>query len=198
MSAEPRRRPRRIPFTPEEVANIIAVKKRKELLQLIHFKRSKGFKLQNVFNVCCFFIYWEVLICFFGPSNYDQYAYTRVETKYGNHYSPEGKAIVESVELKGADGNNYRLMIQDFVDLPAESGSFVVAHDFLLHKKLKASYAGISEFYRLYEASPILIIVLLALVTSSVAYFYNLNENPGSLTAVTFLNALALLALICI
>lgn len=198
MSAEPRKRPKRVPFTSEEVANIIAAKKRKELLQLISFKRSRGFKAQNIFNVCCFFIYWEVLICFFGPSSYSKYFYTRFETKYGHDYNPQGKAIVETVTLKGADGDNYHLMIDDFVELPRERGSFVVGHDFLLHKKLKACYSTVNLFYRLYEASPVLIIILLALVTSSVAYIYNLNEAAGSLTAVTFLNALALLALICI
>ena len=60
---EPKKRPRRIPLTAEEVGNVIAYKKRREIIILQKLKSSRIYKFQNLCNVVCFFIYCEFSFC---------------------------------------------------------------------------------------------------------------------------------------
>lgn len=198
MSPEPKKRPRRIPFTPEEVAAIIAAKKRREQMVLSQLKKSLSFKLQNFFNVCCFFIYWEILICFLGPANYFTHYYTSMEPRYGESFNSNGKPILESIIFNGVNGQHYEMMVYAFEPLPPKRGAFMVATDFILQKELKGAFNQTGNTYRLFNASPVLIIILLALITSTVGYIYNLNHNAASLTAITVLNSLCLFAVICL
>jgi hypothetical protein len=191
MSPEPKKRPRRIPYTPEEVANIIAYKQRREQIRLDKFKKSATYKLQNVFNIFCFFVFWEIIFCFFGPASYQRHYAYKVEVQYGDRYDEKAHPVVSEINLYCVKGGIYKLVPDDFVEVPAKFAEFTIASDFLLHKNLKGSY-GHSASIRLFSASPVLLIIMLALVTSFVGYFYNLNQNSYSLMAITVLNAISL------
>jgi len=198
MSPEPRKRPRRIPYSREEVANIIAFKKRKEQITLIAFKKTRAYKYQNLFNITCFFIYWEVLFCLFGPASYTTHYSFKVTPDYGGRYNSLGKPSIAELDFFGVDGKSYKFVVDEFIDVPDNNSSFLVASDFLLGKELKGSFGNSDNTYKLFSANPILLLIFIALVTSSFGYYYNLNQNSYSLMSLTVLNALTLLGLLCI
>ena len=198
MGAEPKKRPRRIPYTPKEVANIIAVKKRRELIKLQTFRASLKYKIQNSFNISCFFIYWEIIFCFFGPANYTRHYSMQVDTKYGQRYDLNAKPVVSEIEFKALNGKTYLFLIDDFVTIPPKFTKLIIGSDFLLSKDLKGRYADNEADYHLFAASPLMLIIMLVMLTSGLAYGYNLNQNAYSLMAITVLNSMCLLGIIAI
>src|ERR1041385_3817490 len=104
-----RKRPRRIPLSHDEVAEIIAYKKRKEHERLTRFKKSRQYKILNIFNLACFFIYFELLFCFYGPCVYENLIAIGVEANYGEDYDKNGKPEVRDVELSPDGKTIYRL-----------------------------------------------------------------------------------------
>lgn len=193
MRPEPKKRPRRVPFTKEEVARLIAIKKRKEHIRLHTFKASLSYKLQNTFTIVCFFIFWELLFCFFGPVNYQKHYSYSFEAKLGHEYDKNLKPIVSELEFKCVGGQSFKLIVEEFKELPPKYTSFMIGSDFILHKPLKARYGNNQTSYRLFSASPLLLLILLSLITCIVGYTYNLNETAHSLMAMNVLNALTLL-----
>ena len=81
---ERKKRPPRVPLTAEEVAEWVTVKKIREQIKLQRFKKTKRFKYLNVFNVACFFIYLELLICFYTNCNYKTQYSKKLEVEYWN------------------------------------------------------------------------------------------------------------------
>jgi hypothetical protein len=198
MGAEPKKRPRRIPYTPKEVANIIAVKKRRELIKLQTFTASLTYKIQNSFNIICFFMYWEIIFCFFGPANYTRHYSYGIETKYGQRYDLKAKPVISEIEFKALNGKTYTYIIDDFISIPPKFAQLSIGSDFLLNKELKGQFNTNKTDYRLFAASPLMLIIILAILTSSLAYTYNLNQNAYSLMAITVLNSMCLLGIMAI
>ena len=88
MTREPYKRPRRNPLTSEEVSQIIAHRQKRELVALHKLKKSRAFKVLNIFHILCMFIYLEVVFCYFGPCHYQRhYSYSSLA-----HYG--GRALV--------------------------------------------------------------------------------------------------------
>lgn len=197
MSAAPKRRPKRIPFTPEEVANIIEIKKRRELMRLAAFQKTYAYKFQNVFNVVCFFVYWELVFCFFGPLNYQKHYSVAFEPRYGNAFE-NGKLLMNELDVHGADNVVYTYLVNDFIDSPPRYSSFDIGSDYILKKQLRGRLSHSDATYRLFSSSPVLLIVFIVLVTSCTAYYFNLNQNAHSLMALTVLNSLSMLILLTI
>src|SRR5687767_2284773 len=103
MALENRKRLRRTPLSSEEVANIIAFKKRRELLILQKLKKSKIYKFLNIINIACFFIYLEILFCFLGPCIIQKHEAKDIIARYGEGYE-NGMALISEIEI--TDTNN--------------------------------------------------------------------------------------------
>jgi hypothetical protein len=191
-------RPRRIPLTPEEVAQVIALRKKRQQAILRKLKRSRSYKFQNYFIVGCIFIYLEILLCYFGPCHYQVHQAVNIAPRYGVGYTRAGGAIISTLDVTDTSGKVYRLVVNDFVRLPAKNTGFIVGKDFLLQKELKAGFMNSENSYRLFAASPVLLLCFLASFISFFGYIMNLNEEAYSLSGLSVLNILALLAVLTI
>lgn len=195
MTAGANKRVKRTPLSREELAQVIALKRRKEHIKLLHFKKSRIYKIQNIFNMCCFFVFWEVVFCFFGPCQYTVHFSQRVYPKYGTEYDTNNKPIVESLKILDVNQQLHHLVVNEFVKVPPHYSRFIIGTDFLLGKPLKAGIENCPSKFWLYNASPLIVLSLFALLISFVAYISNLNHKPYSLTAINVLNAIVLLAI---
>jgi hypothetical protein len=190
MGPENKKRPRRTPLSSEEVANFIALRKRRELIKLQKFKKSLSYKILNSFNIVCFFIYFELLFCFLGPCNYSLHYASRIEPKYGDSFQKDGRPIVAEIDVYGVSGEKYNFVVEEFIKVPTGVTKFLVGKDYLLGKDLKGRLEYMPGSYRLFSASPIIFLSLFVLVISSFAFYYNLNENAYSLMSLTVLNSI--------
>jgi hypothetical protein len=187
--AENRRRRRRPAMTTEELATLIEYKKRLERMKLAKFKQTSRFRIYNIFNIICAFIYFEIVFCYFGPAAYERHYSTRLTPHFGQDAITQ-KPIVTDIEILTTEGREYRLVLNENISVPPVGASFVVGKEFLLRKDLKAKFERGLREYRLFKASPILFLSMIVLVISVFSFVYNLNENPYSLMALTVLNLL--------
>ncbi|WP_317897259.1 hypothetical protein [Aurantibacillus circumpalustris] len=198
MTSEPNKRPRRNPMTSEEVAHIIAHKRKKELVELRKLKKSKTFKILNVFNVICFFIFIELLFCYIGPCHYNGYHAVNTITHYGSGKSINGKLYVDEVDIYDTEGELYKLIIDDCITEPNKAVYFIIGRDYLLQKNLKGFMEGYNNAYRLFSASPVLLLSMLAICISLFVFVMNLNEKVYNLVGLSVLNFLALFTILSI
>lgn len=196
MAREPNKRPRRTPLTSEEVSGFIAYRKRRELIDLQKLKKTRTFKLLNIFNISCIFIYLELLFCYFGPCNYQKhYSYNTI-TNYGDRFQKDGSPIVTDIDVFGVNGNVYKFIVEDFVEPPPKRTSFVIGRDYLLQKDLKGAIESLNESYRLFSASPILFLSSFISIICFMGFVYNLNENAYSLSGLSILNVLTMMGIL--
>jgi hypothetical protein len=198
MAHDERKRPPRIPLTSEEVAHLVALKKRRAAKNMAAFKLSAAYRFCNVFNICCFFIYWELLFCFMGPCHYETHYSKSMRVKHGYHLSPAGKYIVSELQIVGLNDERYLLMVNDFIDTPPRQSGYQIGKDYILQKNLRAIVETSENSYRLRDASPIIFLSVFLIVISCISFFYNLNEQPHSLRAVAIINGITLFAFLCI
>lgn len=196
MAPEEKKRPPRIPLTPEEVAQLIALKKRKEARKLALFKQSRTYKALNIFNICCFFIYWEILFCFMGPCHYQTHYARSFGVKHGDERNEAGKRIVSEMDIVNLDGTRIKLYVRDFIEAPPRFSSYQIGKDFILQKDLKARILTSEASYGLQGASSIIFLSVFIIIISCISFFYNLNEISHSLTGVAILNGITVLAFI--
>jgi hypothetical protein len=197
MSPESHRK-RRIPLTPEEVAGVIEFKKRRDHIRLIKLKKSWRYKAQNVFNIICFFIFCELVFCYWGPSRATEYEATAVRAAYGADAKGDGTPIVGEIEFETAKGKHYKLLVNDYVQLPEKGTIFQICEDFLLRKDLKGTFEGAERKYRVFAASPVLFLCVFTSFIMLVGICYNLNENEHSLLGLTTVNFMTLLCVLFI
>ena len=195
---EGKKRPPRNPLSPEEVADFIAVKKLREQLKLQRFKKTKKFKYLNVFNIACFFIYCELLICFFSPCHYRTHFSKKVEVEYGHELNNYNQMKIAHLKITDVNGNFYQFMVNDFIEVPETYSSFSVGKDFILQKELKGTFLGSDKYYRIQRAEPFLFLsgflgILLCIIFSS-----NLNQTESSLNAISVINGLTILGFLMI
>jgi hypothetical protein len=198
MTSGDRKRPARIPLTPEEVAAFVAMKKDRELKKLLRFKKSFAYKFLNIFNILCFFIYWELLFCFLGPCHYQTHYSQSVSVKLGDEVGVNGKKIVSEIKIKCVNGLDYKFSVNDFIERPGQKTSFQVGKDFLLQKELKVRLEGADSSFRLINASPILFLSCFVIFILIICVSYNLNENVYSLKAAAILNLITVLSFLLI
>lgn len=198
MADEPKKRPRRTPLSPEEVAHLVAVKKWRAFKKLEKLKKSRTFKALNIFNIACLFVYLELLFCYFGPCNYTAHYSYNTKARYGHIYDKSGRPVVSDIDVYGVDGIVYNFVIDDFVEIPPRQIRFLAGKDYLLQKNMKGVFENSETTYRLFSASPILFLCIFVTVMSSFAFMYNFNENAYSLNALTVLNMLTLFGILCL
>ena len=196
MTGEPNKRPRRNPLTSEEVSHIIAHKKKRELIALRKLKKSKLFIFLNVFNVICFFVFLELLFCYFGPSKYTNHSATNTLTHYGSGKPTGGKLFVSTIDIYNSEGRLYKLVINECIAAPAHSIHFLIGKDFLLQKELKGYMEGYTKAYRLFSASPLILLSILASFSSLLIFVMNLNEKIYNLAGLSLLNFLTLFTIL--
>jgi len=190
-----RKRPKRNPLSGEEVANIIAHKRKGEIERRRKFKATPECRLQNLFCLACFFIYIELFFCFFGPCNYQTHYAVQVTAKYGEHDTP-GLPVISDVSIVCAGGQTYDFIVEDRIPVPDRFSSFEIGKDYVLGKELKGILESSDTAYRLFSASPALLLSIIVTVVSCAAFIYDLNENSHSLRALTILNAFTILGIV--
>jgi hypothetical protein len=195
MDAGANKRVKRTPLSREELAHVITIKKRNEQMKLLHFKKSWIYKIQNIFNMSCFFVFWEIIFCFFGPCSYTLHFSERVYPKYGIEYDANKKPIVSELKIVDVNKVMHHIVVGAFVKVPPHFSRFILGSDYLLGKSLKAGIETDNSKYRLYNATPLVLLSFFALLISFVAYISNLNHHPYSLTAINVLNGIVLLAI---
>ncbi len=198
MTSEPNKRPRRNPLTSEEVAHIIAHKKKRELVTLHKLKKSRLFKVLNVFNIGCIFIYLEILFCYFGPCHYQKHYSTNTISHHGNGTRMNGHSFISDIDVYEAGGKMYKFVINDCIEMPSKTISFIIGKDYLLQKDLKGIFEHSEKAYRLFSASPVLFLCVFVSFISFFGFVMNLNEHAYTLTGLSILNFLTMFAIVTI
>ena len=198
MPSDHIRRHRRQHLTAEEVAEIVALKQRREHMRLHRFKRTTFYRCANIFNVLSFFLHFEILICFIGPCIYARHVARQVQPNFSGKINEMGEQAISSMEVYSETGRRYVFVVNDFVDIPRAKTEFFVGEDYLLRKELKGTFDDDETTYRIFRASPILFLSILALAASVLGYANNLNEHAYSLTAIAVVNGLTVLAILCL
>lgn len=198
MKEEGKKRSPRIPLTPEEVAELIEIKKIREFNKLQKFKKSKRFKLLNYFNVLCFFVFCELIFSFFGPCFFKKHFSINIRAIYTVEYNADNQCKISELEIIDVNDKKYNININDFIEEPLKYSSFIVFKDYLLQKEIKVCINNSEKYYWIQSASPILFISVFLVFYALIFYTYNLNQNPISLTAISILNGIALLFFIMV
>ena len=136
MTSEANKRPRRIPRTSEEVSYFVQLRRKREFLELMKLKRSRAFRFLNSWNVLCIFIYLELIFCYFGPCHYQTHYSYQINAHMGNEHRENGKTIISDIDMYALDGIVYKLIIDDFIQVPGKFSSFKVGKDFILQKNM--------------------------------------------------------------
>lgn len=189
MNSEGKKRQPRIPLTPEEVADLILIKKIKEHHRLQAFKGTRRYKILNLFNVVSFFIYCELVCCIIGPCHYQTHFSRNIVTEYGEHL-PGNKRVIEGLKLIGVNGNQYELSVHEYIPAPTRYSAFDIGKDFLLQKEIKGVVETSEKSYLTQLAFPLFFLSVFVGIFSFIFFFFDLNQNPYSLWALSSINAI--------
>ncbi|MDP1800609.1 MAG: hypothetical protein Q8L81_04610 [Bacteroidota bacterium] len=198
MKEEGKKRAPRIPLTPEEVAELVEIKKIRAFNKVQRFKRSFIYKFLNCFNVFCFFVFCELIISFYGPCHYQTHYSKNVLVTYGDKKNEAGKRKISDIVIIDVNDKSYNLIVNEFIETPAKYTAFKVGKDYLLRREIKAYINTSDDYYRIQDASPILFLSVFIGTFSLIFFSYNLNQNLHSLGAISIINAITLMAFLCI
>ncbi len=195
---ESRKRPPRIPLKPEEVAELVAIKKIREQLKIQKFKKSKIYKYLNIFNVACFFIYCELIVCFINPCHYTVHYSKNVVVDYGHEHNAHNQQKIASIKITDVNDNFYQLVINDYIEVPTKYCAFSVGKDFILQKEIKGGFFKSDKTYRIQRAEPFLFLSGFLIILICVVFVYNLNLVEQSLKSITIINSLTIFTFLMI
>ena len=188
MEESKRKRPPRIPLSPEQVAALVWQKQIKQEATDLRFRRSSIYKYCNAFNIVAVFVYCELLLCYFFVTNNTTYTVIRCNVHYGDTYK-EGRRIISNLELN----KDLTVRISDYIDAPSIGSSFKIGRDFLLQKQLICRFPSSSKSYSIIKSEPILFLSFFVMIFTLVLTHYNQNQKSYSLKVMTLINALSLL-----
>lgn len=197
MAPENNRRPKRTPLTKEELASVIAYKKRQELHKKIKFKKSFAYRFFNLFNVLCFFTFIELLFCFFVCGNYKEHLVVSATARFGDEHTTGGQFKVEELHITDELENKFDLTVNDFIQLPEKNSQLLIGRDFILQKELTAKFETSESNYMLYSSGPYILLSLFSLIVTFIVYSSNYNETAYSLRALSILNGMILVSILC-
>jgi hypothetical protein len=188
MEESNRKRPPRIPLSPEHVAALVMQKQIKQEVNDSRFRKSSIYKYCNVFNIVAVFVYCELLLCYFFVTNNTTYTVIRCNAHYGDIYK-EGKRIVSSLEIN----TDLVVRVRDYIEVPKIGSSFKIGKDFLLQKQLICQFPDSSKSYSIIKSEPILFLSFFVMIFTLVLTHYNQNQKSYSLKVMTLINAMSLL-----
>jgi hypothetical protein len=191
-----RKRPPRVALTAEQVAQLLAFKKHKEIASINRFKKTTTFKCLNIFFVIAFGIYVELIVCYVGPCNYTIYEVKEVNAKYNGVLNSKYESQIGTLSIVDTQNKLTTLVIDDFIDLPESGSQFRIGKDYIYQKEVKAEIQGYNSSYRIQRFSPVLFLSSFICLLTVILFVYNLNQNPYSLRAISLINAIVLLAFI--
>ncbi len=197
-SGERKKRPTRNPLSPEEVAEYVAFKKIKEEVKLQKFKKTYVYKYLNIFNVSCFFIYCEILICFYRPCHYQIHYSKNVVVDYRNEHNNFNQQKVANIKITDVNGNLYQLVINDFIQIPDKYCAFTIGKDFILQKEIKGGFFNDEKVFRLQRAEPFLFLSAFLILLICIVFIYNLNLESHSLKSISIINSLTIFTFLMI
>lgn len=198
MNEEGKRRAPRIPLTPEEVAELVEIKKILAHNKLQKLKKSFLFKFLNFLNIFCFFIFCELIISFYGPCHSQIHYSKNVMVRYSDKINENGKRIISDIVMVDVNDNHYKLSVNEFIETPFKYSSFRVCKDFLLQREIKAQVNTSDNYYRIQAASPMLFLSIFLGIFSLIFFSYNLNQNLHSLASISIINGITILAFLAI
>lgn len=146
--------------------------------------------------MACFFIYVELTLCFFGPCTYAAHEVSSVIYHYGENAKPDGTPDIADVILTDMAGKHFHFIVDDYVDIPEPGDHFGIGTDYLLGKPLKGILFDGGRPYRLFAASPVIVLNVISIFIAFGAFMYDLNEKAYSLMALTVLNCLTMLGIL--
>lgn len=193
MVQETKKRPPRIPLTPEEVKDFIRLKKHKERARIERFKKTKTYKVFNVFNVICIIIYTEIIFAFLGSCNFTTHYIKSTDIYYSDEIIG-GKRTFSSAVFKTVNDKVYDVSIRDTSALPANYTGLRVGSDWLLKKEIKVRFTKGGKDYFIKRSFPLLFISILWGIVTFVLFGYNMNQNNYSLNVITFVNLITMLS----
>lgn len=193
MPAESNKRPPRQPLSPEEVQEIIKIKKLKQQIKIEKFKQTRSYKYLNVFNVICITVYTEIIFAFLYSCAFQTYTIDSIATYYGESIIGN-KRELSSIVFKTTTGKEYDVGVRDTVVLPKVNEKLSVGRDWILQKEIKVKWQGSGKAYYIKRSFPLLFISILLGIVSFVLFGYNLNQNSYSLNVISFINTLSILS----
>jgi len=199
MQQDKPQRPHRVPPDHEEIARRLAFRERLRNRKIQSFKSSKFFSVLNTLNVCCFFIYWELIFCFFSVCNFKEIVPERMDIKYRARTDSRGFKYIRDINVLWYGGKSDKIIVEDFIPVhESQNLSLRTGRDFILFKDLKVKLGDGNATYRLGHASPILFLCFMFIVVNSIGYYFNLNQQVNTLPGLTFFNLLVVLAILFI
>ncbi len=197
MPVEGNKKPQRVPLTPEQLKEVITYKRNKQIIQIEKLKKTRRYKVLNVFNIISVLIYSEMIFCMYGPAIY-------TETKCS-------KAIVDEYEradgdereirfLKVWDEHNdeYKLYVSDQIQVPLPNSLMYLGKDFLFQKVVKVAVSTSDSEYRLWRVVPLIFLGISITLITFLAFANNMNMVNYSLIAVSVMNAINLMYFIVV
>ncbi len=188
MEEPKRKRPPRVPLSPEHVAALVWQKQIKQEANDLRFRGTPIYKYCNVFNIVAVFIYCELLLCFFFVTNNTTYTVVRCNVHYGDTYK-EGKRIISSLDIN----KDLTVRVSDYIDAPKIGSSFKIGRDFFLQKQLVCQFPDSSYSYSIIKSEPILFLSFFVMIFTLVLTYYNQNQKSYSLKVMTLINMMSLL-----
>lgn len=201
MPQESKKRPPRVPLTPDEVKEFIRFKKFRERAQIERFKRTRTYKILNAFNIISIIIYTELVFAFLGSCHFTPH-YILSTNVYTGEEMIGGKRIYSSATFKMINGKEYDVSIRDTINLPAVAGKpytpaeLYIGQDWLLRKEIKVRLDRGGKDYYIKRSFPLLFISILFGFVTFVLFGYNMNQHLYSIRVITFINAVCLFAFI--
>lgn len=191
MPIEGSKKSNRVPLSSEQIKEIIAYKKHKQLLGIEKLKKTKKYKILNVFNILAVVVYCEIIFCMFGPATYETKTCIRSNAdSYGKVL--KGKRTIDFMTVVDEDNKRYKFYVGDYIQLPKPNSLFYVGKDYLLRKEIKVMVSSSTSEYRLWRITPLIFMGVFVTVITMLVFFNNMNMVNYSLIAVSWLNGLNL------
>ncbi len=189
MPQEPKRkRPPRIPLSPEYVATLVLRKQEREVRTQMAFRKSSVYTVCNTFNVIAVFIYLELLLCYFFITTNTPHTVFSCKVNYGDA-SQHGLRAISTLQINGV----YSVRVNDFISPPEVNTPFEIGKDFIMQRDLICHLPNSNKSYSIIETEPILFLSFFVLVFTFVLTLYNQNQKSYSLKVMALVNLLSLI-----
>jgi len=181
----------RIPLNQEQVKEIIAYKKQKQLVAIQKLKKTKRYRVLNIFNVIAVIVYCEIIFCMYGPATYEVSTCVKANIdSYGEVIN--GKRSVDFMTIADQNQNRYKFYVGEYIQLPKPNSEFYIGKDYLLRKEIKVLVSTSEEEYIIWRITPLIFLGIFVTAITMLVFFNNMNMINYSLIAVSLMNGINL------